>query len=242
MMFGEPGVVPPIVLLGEVITTPTPLTPCAPNPYWVPMVLPSRTSPVAEAPVSDTPADANCPKMFPAPWAVPPMVLSADSMIRPAPSYRKVLASTRFPVADAPEIDIPATVSSERSFPAPLAVPPIELPGASTITPTFSLSRTLPIKRFAVADAPEIETPAVVLSSIKFPASPIPPIVLPGALRITPTGFARSSPTASVPMKLPSRTFPDSAAPEIEMPAIVLRPIMFPAPISSRRSCCSRIR
>ena len=69
----------------------------------------------------------------------------------------------------------------------------------------------LPTRRFP---APEIDTPAVVLSPITLAASAIvPPIVLPGEPTTTPMGLCRSSLPASVPMKLPITTFAEADAP-----------------------------
>ena len=201
----------------------------------VPMKLPRRTLPVLPAPEIEMPADVLKPMTFPAPAAKPPIVLLAEPATTtptplpwlppPLPAPMK-LPITTLPVAAAPEIDTPAWLRP-MEFAAAAVDPPMVLFAASTITPTLVSSMSSPIRTLAEAAAPEIDTPAITLPWMKFVAPVVvPPIVLPGASRMTPT----PSPWFRTPIEFPSTTFAVAPAPEIDTPAVLSLKKLFDAP------------
>ena len=149
MVFAAPAVVPPIVLPVASTITPTPLPSLSPEAS-VPMKLPKRRFAVAIEPEIDTPAARLLTMTFPAPAAVPPIVLSGDSMVRPIRSDPMLLPITTLPVAAAPKIDTPASL-----LPWMLDAL-IVLFADSMTTPISLISMESPSRTFDVAAAPDM--------------------------------------------------------------------------------------
>ena len=144
MIFAAPVAVPPITLPAPPsMSTPMSFPRAICPDESVPIKLPSKTLPVASAPVISTPAALFWLMTLPAPGVLPPIVFDPLPIFKPTALPRfmlDALVPNELPrmtlaVAPAPVVASPDEVLKPNTFAAPAVVPPIVFPELPIKTP-----------------------------------------------------------------------------------------------------------